>query len=129
MIPSILIEMKSLPLTNNGKVDLKLLPNPKGITSGEYMAPRNEIEKRLVKIWEDLLIIEQIGINDDFFNIGGHSLLATRLMTNIRKEFEVNIPLKTIFEFTSISKLYYYMISTNLIEEEENEEEFGIMEI
>src|SRR4030066_1235848 len=76
MIPSYFIPLKKLPLTPNGKVDRKALPELDGnINTGtEYEAPRNEIEEKLAEVWQKVLDIEKVGINDDFFELGGHSL-------------------------------------------------------
>jgi acyl-CoA synthetase (AMP-forming)/AMP-acid ligase II len=78
MVPALLMELESFPLTANGKVDRKALPDPDAseLLSHQYTAPRNEAEKVLAAIWEDLLEVEQAGIHDDFFELGGHSLLA-----------------------------------------------------
>ncbi len=82
MIPSFFMKIDKLPLTPNGKIDRKALPIPEGnINLGtEYMAPRNEIEEKLVKIWEEVLGVEQVGINDNFFSLGGDSIKAIRLI-------------------------------------------------
>ncbi|MCX2765210.1 phosphopantetheine-binding protein, partial [Aquimarina muelleri] len=65
----------------------------------------NEIELELVKIWQELLGVDRVGIYDDFFELGGHSLLATRLVSMIRKELEVEISIREIFSHTTISSL------------------------
>ncbi|MEO7583967.1 MAG: amino acid adenylation domain-containing protein [Ferruginibacter sp.] len=107
MIPSVLMELDSLPLTANGKVDRKALPDPDSADNeaGQYVAPRNETEERLATIWEDILEVEQVGINDDFFELGGHSLLAVRLVSAIRKAFTVEMPIGDIFEFPTVALL------------------------
>jgi acyl carrier protein len=107
MIPAVLMEMESLPLTANGKVDRKALPDPEatGLAGDQYVAPRNEAEKILCAIWQDLLEVERIGINDDFFELGGHSLLAVRLVSAIRKQFSVEMPISDIFDYPTIAAL------------------------
>jgi acyl carrier protein len=96
-----------MPLTSNGKLDKKSLPDPDGseLSSKEYVAPRNETEAQLAEIWQNLLGVEQVGIHDDFFELGGHSLLATRLVSMIRKELHIEISIGEIFEHTTIVEL------------------------
>ncbi|MEO7583970.1 MAG: amino acid adenylation domain-containing protein [Ferruginibacter sp.] len=107
MMPSLIIQLDCLPLTVNGKVDRKSLPDPEftDLSSGLYVPPRNEIEAKLVGIWQEVLEVERIGINDNFFELGGHSLLAMRLRSAIRKAFEVEMPIGYIFDHPSIEQL------------------------
>ncbi|MCB0752084.1 MAG: non-ribosomal peptide synthetase, partial [Ignavibacteriae bacterium] len=105
MIPSTLVHLNEMPLTINGKVDKNNLPMPEisreelGV---EYVAPRNEEEKKLVKIVQDLLSVEQVGIKDNFFELGGHSLLATQFISRIKDEFDREVKLIKIFEDPTI---------------------------
>ncbi|MHA4812476.1 non-ribosomal peptide synthetase, partial [Flavitalea flava] len=124
MLPASIIELKEIPLTPNGKVDKKALPDPftENLTGEVKMGPRNEVEEKLVDIWKDLLRIGQIGVYDNFFEAGGHSLLATRLVSAIRKCFLVNIPIRILFEFNTINDLGKYIeleLSGNLKKEED----------
>jgi amino acid adenylation domain-containing protein len=105
MLPAHFVQLDVLPLTSNGKVDKKALPDPEGLglSSGmEYTAPGNETEEQLVKIWEEVLQREHIGIHDDFFALGGHSLRVIRLRNLYQKKLSVNFPLKDLFTYTSI---------------------------
>ncbi len=113
MIPSYFLQLETMPLTSNGKVDRKRLPELEGeINTGiEYEAPRNEIEEKLVEIWEDILNVERIGINDNFFEIGGHSLKATSLVNRIWKELNIEISLKEIFKDATIKGLADYIVN------------------
>ncbi len=89
MIPSSYVELKELPVTVNGKINKKALPDPEGLglESGvEYIAPRNEVEERLVEVWQQILGKEKIGIKDDFFQLGGDSFKAIRIAARLRKE-------------------------------------------
>ncbi|WP_354306148.1 amino acid adenylation domain-containing protein, partial [Pedobacter sp. UYP1] len=100
MLPNYYVQLERLPLTINGKVDKNILPEPEqaGMFSGaHYIAPRNQLETRLVDIWKEILGKAQIGIKDHFFDLGGHSLKAIRLASQIRKEFEIELSLKDIF--------------------------------
>jgi amino acid adenylation domain-containing protein/non-ribosomal peptide synthase protein (TIGR01720 family) len=108
MLPVHFVQMDEFPLTSNGKVDKKALPNPDGLglTSGiEYVAPRNEVEEKLVTIWEHVLQRENIGVNDDFFLLGGHSLKAMRLLMEYNKVFNVQLTLQDVF---TQSQLYLH---------------------
>ena len=107
MIPSYFIRLKKLPLTPNGKVDRKALPEPEGNIhpSLEYEAPTNDLEQKLVEIWQEVLHIGEMGINDDFFEMGGHSLKATALVTKIHQEFEVELTLREVFQNPTIKDL------------------------
>ncbi|WP_158447897.1 non-ribosomal peptide synthetase [Aquimarina longa] len=107
MIPQLWVSLDSMPLTSNGKIDKSVLPDPEmtQLSKVEYVAPKSETEKQLVTIWQDLLEVEQIGIQDNFFDMGGHSLLATRLVSRIRKEMEIEITVKNVFTYPKISEL------------------------
>jgi len=111
MVPSYFVELDELPLTTNGKVDRKALPEPDGSinTGEEYEAPRNEIEKKLAVIWQEILKLDKIGINDSFFELGGHSLKATAMIARVYKEASVEIPLKEIFKAPTIKALGEYI--------------------
>jgi len=100
MVPSHFVHLDELPLNANGKVDKYQLPDPlaASMDSGvEYVAPRNEVEEKLVAIWQEILDREKVGVKDNFFDLGGHSLRATRLAAQLHKEFDVRIELKDLF--------------------------------
>jgi len=111
MMPSYFRQLMQLPRTISGKIDRKALPAPSLAISKEYAAPTNEIEKKLVEIWAELLDIgkEVIGIDNSFFELGGHSLKATLLAARIFKEFQVNVSLTVIFEKQTIKELGQYI--------------------
>ncbi len=107
MVPSYVVELEAMPLTVNGKVDKRRLPEPEGsmLPQEVYVAPRNEVEKRLVKIWEEVLGVERIGINNNFFELGGHSLSAARALARIHKELGVSIEMPYLFNHPTIEGL------------------------
>ncbi len=107
MVPTIWIVLDEMPLTANGKIDRKSLPEPDSaeLSSKEYVAPRNEVEEQLVAVWQELLGLDKIGVYDDFFELGGHSLLATRLVSMIRTKMSIEILIRNVFEYTTISEL------------------------
>jgi tyrocidine synthetase-3 len=107
MVPAFFVQLKKIPLTSNEKVDTKALPQPSmnELSLNKYEAPRNEVEETLVKIWCEVLGVEKIGINDNFFDLGGHSLKATVLVSKIHKELNVEVPLKELFKTPTIKEL------------------------
>jgi amino acid adenylation domain-containing protein len=107
MVPSAIVMIDSLPLTPNGKVDLAALPEPAAAEAGggEWEEPRTPIEQVLQAIWSELIGVERIGIRDDFFKLGGHSLLGARIVSRVRDELEVDLPLSTMFDRRTIEGL------------------------
>ncbi|MCB0726366.1 MAG: amino acid adenylation domain-containing protein, partial [Ignavibacteriae bacterium] len=107
MVPLLWVELDELPLTSNGKIDRKALPDPdvSELTSNEYAPPTNEIEGALVGIWQELLNVKNIGINDNFFELGGHSLLALQLFGSIEKLSGRKFPISTLFNSPTIKEL------------------------
>jgi amino acid adenylation domain-containing protein len=105
MVPGYYVQLESLPLTGNGKVDRKHLPAPAGLDMGigtVYVAPRNEIESKLVMIWQEVLGKEKIGVRDNFFELGGHSLKVNKVASSIYKEFDVKISFLVLFSNPTI---------------------------
>ncbi|HEY2737315.1 MAG TPA: amino acid adenylation domain-containing protein, partial [Thermoanaerobaculia bacterium] len=99
MIPAAFVTLAALPLTPNGKVDRSALPAPELQRREEtYLAPRTPVEEILAGIWAELLGLEQVGAADHFFDLGGHSLLATRVMSRLQSAFDVEMPLRDLFE-------------------------------
>jgi amino acid adenylation domain-containing protein len=115
MIPSNFVQLEKFPLTPNGKLDRKALVRYEAVGATEkFYAPRNEIEKKLVKIWSEVLGIEKdvIGIDADFFDLGGHSLRATILVSKIHKEFSIKLVLAEMFNMPTVRKLAEYIKGT-----------------
>ncbi|MCP4150560.1 MAG: hypothetical protein GY757_22630, partial [bacterium] len=107
MVPSYFVRLESIPLTRNGKIDRRALPEP-GIESGEsYVPPGNETEEKLVGIWSEVLGIsrERIGVRDNFFNLGGNSLNLIRMVGKLYKELQTEVPIATVFENPVIEEL------------------------
>ncbi|MFB6365310.1 amino acid adenylation domain-containing protein [Paenibacillus elgii] len=107
MIPSYFVQMERLPLTPNGKIDRKALPAPEGSASGgsEYTAPRTPLEAKLVRIWQEVLGLEKVGVKDNFFELGGHSLRATTLVSKVHKEMNVEFPLRDVFRCVTVEEM------------------------
>ncbi|WP_019870466.1 non-ribosomal peptide synthetase [Salinispora oceanensis] len=106
MVPARWVTLDALPLTPSKKVDRKALPAPSA-PDGErtLTSPRDETEAALAGIWAEVLDVEQVGIHDNFFELGGHSLLATRVLARIRTAFAVDLPLRRLFEATTVAEL------------------------
>ena len=111
MVPSYFIDMQEFPMTPNGKIDRKRLPNPilDGVIANDYEKARNELDQKLIAIWQEVLQVEKIGINDDFFDLGGHSLKATIMIGKIHKVLNVEVPLQIIFAKSNIKELSNYI--------------------
>ncbi|UCH94518.1 MAG: amino acid adenylation domain-containing protein, partial [Candidatus Aminicenantes bacterium] len=112
MIPSYFILLEQIPLNPNGKVDKKALPEPDRKEPGQdYIAPRNRVEKKLVKIWSEVLGVERdkISINTNFFEWGGHSLKVTSMVSKIHKELNVKIPFVEAFTNPTVTALARYI--------------------
>jgi len=108
MVPDDFVLLDAIPITPNGKTDRKSLPKPDYnlITrSGEYVAPRTDIEKQLAEIWQELMGLQQISIFDNFFTLGGRSLVAVQIMARIEKITGKRLPLATLFEHSTIEQL------------------------
>lgn len=120
MIPRYFVPIDKIPLTPNGKVDRKSLPQPEtGIFVKEYTAPTDEVEENLVRIWSEVLGIEKekIGTEHNFFELGGHSLNLVMLISNIYKEFAVEVSINQIFQRPIIKEISKYVKSTRSAEE------------
>jgi amino acid adenylation domain-containing protein len=108
MVPAAVVVLDALPVTPNGKVDRAALPVPEewgGTAVSEYIPPRNETEKQLAAIWEDVLGVKPIGVYDNYFDLGGHSLLAVQLFDQIQKQMGADLPLTLLFETPTIAGL------------------------
>ncbi|GHO80005.1 hypothetical protein KSD_77760 [Ktedonobacter sp. SOSP1-85] len=105
MLPAQFVLLDALPLSPNGKVDRRQLPVPEASLSTTFVAPRNPREEQLAHFWRQLFHAEQIGVHDNFFDLGGHSLLATQVIAWIRETFQVELPLRSLFETPTIADL------------------------
>ena len=106
MVPSAFMFLDSLPLTPNGKLDRKALPLPdqsRPELEQTFIAARNAVEETLANIWAEVLNLDKVGIHDNFFHLGGHSLLATQVISRVNNSFQVEIPLRQLFESPEIA--------------------------
>jgi hypothetical protein len=108
MIPSLFVVLEAMPLLPNGKVDRSALPilePDQMVAEHAFVGPRNKNEEKLASMWRDLLGIERIGIDRNFFELGGHSLLGMQLLARIRRTFEIDLPVRRLFEEPTIAGL------------------------
>jgi amino acid adenylation domain-containing protein len=108
MVPAVFVLLEALPLMPNGKIDRRALPSPdrsRPELDKAFMAPRTPTEELLAEIWAQLLDLERVGIHDNFFDLGGHSLLATQVVSRMRETFQVEIPLRRLFEVPTVAGL------------------------
>ncbi|MFH0965952.1 MAG: amino acid adenylation domain-containing protein [Planctomycetota bacterium] len=108
MIPSAFVLLPVFPMTPNGKIDRSALPPPdreRRVRAEALRGPRDDMERRLVGIWEDLLGVWPVGIHDDFFDLGGNSLLATRVVSRLKDALRIDLPLRAMFEAPTVAGL------------------------
>jgi aminoglycoside 3-N-acetyltransferase len=112
MLPTAFVTLPALPRTATGKVDRRTLPAPghsrPELESG-FVAPQDAFARQLTRIWEDLLGIKPVGMQDDFFELGGHSLLAVQLCARIEKQMGAGLPLATLFQRPTLAHLAHYL--------------------
>ncbi|MBV4533891.1 amino acid adenylation domain-containing protein [Pseudomonas sp. SWRI107] len=104
MVPSHWVLLDALPLSPNGKLERKALPRPDvSQAQASYVAPRTELEQRIAAIWQEVLQVERVGLDDDFFSLGGHSLLATQVIVRLRERLNLDMPLKQLFTAVNLA--------------------------
>jgi acyl carrier protein len=129
MVPSVWVMLEALPLMPNGKVDRSALPVPDRIRPEpdiSFRGPATPIENMIAAIWSELLGVEQVGVHDNFFDLGGHSLLAMRVISKIRKQLGVELPVRMVFEKPTVTGLAEAVIH-HQIRAEKNEEAARIL--
>jgi hypothetical protein len=105
MVPSAFMWLDALPLTPNGKVDRRALPDPAAAAAPAVTAPRTPTEEVIAEIWAEVLGVERVGVDDDFWMLGGHSLRATQVLARINRALEEEIPLRVLFETPTVAGL------------------------
>jgi acyl carrier protein len=108
MVPASFVVLEALPLTATGKVDRNALPEPEQVRpelAQVYVAPQTAVEEVLCGIFSEVLQVEPVGVRDSFFELGGHSLLATQISSRVRLAFQVELPLRRLFEAPTVEGL------------------------
>jgi acyl carrier protein len=108
MIPASFIALDSLPLTPNGKINRRLLPPPdraRPALETPMVAPGNAVESELAQIWAEVLALDEVGIRDNFFDLGGDSLSAGRIVASVLTRFQLEIPLKALFQSPTVAEM------------------------
>ncbi|MDE1195029.1 MAG: condensation domain-containing protein [Pseudomonas sp.] len=108
MVPAHLVTLEKFPLSANGKLDRKALPEPQ-LQQRAFEAPLSGVESQLAELWQDLLGVEQVGRQDNFFELGGHSLLGIQLVAQIRRDLKLELPLRALFESPVLADLANYL--------------------
>ncbi|CAO1653838.1 hypothetical protein NYA9BBAC_02593 [Salinibacterium sp. NYA9b] len=106
MVPNVFVFLDALPMTPSGKLDRRALPEPvasRDSLEGEYVAPRNEVERALAEIWAEVLGVDRVGVHDNFFAIGGHSLLATKAVSRANQLLDMSASVKNLFVTPTIA--------------------------
>jgi amino acid adenylation domain-containing protein len=108
MIPSAFVVMEALPRTPSGKVDRRMLPAPgteRPDLGTSFVSPGTPVERKLARIWSEVLSVDRVGIHDDFFDLGGDSLAATRLVSRAVKQFQAEVPLRSLFQSPTVAEM------------------------
>ncbi|MBC7923017.1 MAG: amino acid adenylation domain-containing protein [Ferruginibacter sp.] len=105
MVPSAFVTLDAFPMTPNGKINSPALPAPASHQPGSLVSPRDVVELQLGRLWEEILDTQPIGVTDNFFELGGHSLLAVRLVNDIKRRFDQDLPVSILFEKPTIEQL------------------------
>jgi len=105
MVPSAIVLIAKIPLTPNGKIDRRALPEPESVETKAYIAPKTPAEESVANIWTEVLRRERISTDDNFFDLGGHSLLATLVVSRIREQFRIELPIRALFDSPTIRGL------------------------
>ena len=122
MIPTHYVALEALPFLSNGKIDRQSLPAPESAGTPTFEPPRNETERLLATIWNEVLGIDPIGVQDDFIMLGGHSLNATRVNALLRKQLEIDLPLTAHFRYLTVAELAEYIDALRAIEDSPDRE-------
>jgi amino acid adenylation domain-containing protein len=113
MVPAAFVEVESIPLTTNGKVDRSALPQPQpmnfGIDEANFVVAGNSIEEVLTGIWSQILQLDQVGVEDNFFDLGGNSLLGLRVIAQIQERFELKVSVVRLYQYSTIRSMAQYL--------------------
>jgi aryl carrier-like protein len=114
MIPAAFVTLDALPLSPNGKLDLRALPEPDGVrqaSAATYVAPQSDIEQQIATVWRAALGVDTVGVHDNFFELGGHSLLLIQVHRQLRETIAPNLSVVELFQYPTISALVRHLAS------------------
>jgi amino acid adenylation domain-containing protein len=115
MVPAVFVRLEALPLTPNGKVDRRALPEPDAsdamVRSDDFRAPRTDVEQVVAKVWAEVLGIDDISLDDNFFDLGGHSLLVLQVTARLQDIFDIEVPPVTAFQLATVEQLSAWLIA------------------
>ncbi len=115
MVPPAWMELAKLPVTPNGKLDRKALPEPalaRPDLAEAFVAPRGEGEQAIAEIWQEVLGVERVGVHEKFFQLGGHSLLLVRVHARLRERFGIELSMMDLFKYPDVSSLAQHLAGT-----------------
>ncbi|MDQ2586489.1 non-ribosomal peptide synthase/polyketide synthase [Saccharothrix yanglingensis] len=116
MVPAAFVVLDELPLSRNGKVDRRALPDPEPIRAREHVAPRTDAERVVARVWADVLGVDEVGAEDDFFTLGGDSILSIRVTSRLRAAFGVQLSPRALFEHPTVSGLATAISGTTAVD-------------
>ena len=132
MIPSAFMMLDSLPLMPNGKLDRIALPAPDSARpelEELFVPPRTPIEEILAGIWVEVLGVERVGVHDSFFELGGHSLLATQVLSRVIHAFQVEVPLRSLFEAPTVADMAVVIVQNQAMQVAQEDRERMLVEL
>ena len=109
MVPAHIVPLRRLPLTVNGKVDRKALPQPEVRSGSGYVAPRSDNEREIADVWKKVLGLEKVGVNDNFFDVGGNSLKIITISAELKRLLGIDIPVTKMFQYPTVASLAGYI--------------------
>jgi acyl carrier protein len=112
MLPAAFVVLDALPLSRNGKVDRKALPKPEAQDAAlaeDYRPPESDLEQQIAALWQEVLQIESVGIDNNFFDMGGHSLLMARLHARLQEALKVQVAIVDLFQYPTVRTLAAYL--------------------
>jgi acyl carrier protein len=119
MVPAVLVQLAELPLGTTGKVDRQALPEVEAARpelETKYVAPRTAVEEDLARIWREVLVVPHVGVEDNFFELGGHSLMATQVLSRVREVFNLEVPLRVMFQSPTIAGFAIAIVQLRMAE-------------
>ncbi|NES72899.1 MAG: hypothetical protein F6K24_50740, partial [Okeania sp. SIO2D1] len=115
------VELAEMPMTETGEIDIDLLSQSNlGSSTQERVQPRNELERQIVQIWQEIVGVSQVGVYDNFFELGGNSLLATQVISRLRQAFDNELTLQDLFEYPTVAGITQNLEMLRQLAEDEN---------